>query len=191
MLTTQSLLRITKGNLLSDTKLFIMKEPTFPQPEPAEGTNKEKALIILKPATSADVETLLTLKQKMSGLKTYSVMTDPEEQRNELQNTVTYLIEKDGTVVGSISYEIKSEGHAYLSDLIIDPEYQRQGLGREALTRVLKELEQMERVDLVTHPENNLALQLYTSLGFQVESRKEDYYGDGEPRLVLARVNKD
>ena len=168
-----------------------MKEPTFPQPEPAEGTNKEKALIILKPATSADVETLLTLKQKMSGLKTYSVMTDPEEQRNELQNTVTYLIEKDGTVVGSISYEIKSEGHAYLSDLIIDPEYQRQGLGREALTRVLKELEQMERVDLVTHPENNLALQLYTSLGFQVESRKEDYYGDGEPRLVLARVNKD
>lgn len=168
----------------------MIKEPTFPQPEPAKGTNKEKALITLKPATLADVEALLALKQKMSSLKTYSAMTDPEEQRNELQNTVTYLVEKDGVVVGSISYEIKAEGHAYLSDLIIDPEYQGQGLGREALTRVLKELDHNERIDLVTHPENDSALQLYTSLGFQVESRKEDYYGDGEPRLVLVRMNK-
>ncbi len=168
----------------------MIKESIFPQPEPAEGTSKEKVLITLKPATSADLDTLLALNQKVSGLHTYSSVTDPEEQRSELQKNVTYLIEKDGVVVGSISYELKSAGHAYLSDLIIDPEYQGQGLGREALTRVLKELEQMERVDLVTHPENNSALQLYTSLGFQIESRKEDHYGDGEPRLVLVRTNK-
>lgn len=159
-------------------------------PQPLEGVmdTKEAFVVTLKPATLEDVDVLLALKQKMNGLKTYSVMTDPDDQRNELENTVTYLIERDGKVVGSISYEIKSENHAYLSDLVIDPEYQGQGLGREALTRVLKELEHIERIDLVTHPENSAALHLYLSLGFQVESRKEDYYGDGEPRLTLVKT---
>lgn len=167
----------------------MMKEPAFLRTEPGEKVNKE-AFFTLKLATLADANTLFTLKQKMSGLHTYSVMTDPKEQKQELQSGVTYLIEKEGKIVGSISYEIKSEGHAYLSDLVIDPEYQGQGLGREALMRVLKELEQTERIDLVTHPENDTALKLYLSLGFQVESREEDYYGDGEPRLVLAKINK-
>jgi ribosomal protein S18 acetylase RimI-like enzyme len=39
----------------------------------------------------------------------------------------------------------------------------------------------------VTHPENAGALRLYMSLGFKVESRIEDCFGDGEPRLVMAR----
>ncbi len=165
-----------------------MKEPVFPQPEPLEKGKKENLLITLKLATLEDVDTLLALKKKMIGLQTYSVMTDPEDQRNELQNNVTYLIEKDGVVVGSISYEIKSEGHAYLSDLVIDPAYKRRGFGREAMVRVLKELEPNKRIDLVTHPENSAALELYLSLGFQVESREEDYYGDGQPRLVLVKT---
>lgn len=162
----------------------------IPQPLERAMNAKENLIITLRPATPVDVDVLLALKQKMSGVRTYSATTDPEEQRSELQDTTTYLIEKDGVVVGSISYEIKSEGHVYLSDLVIDPEYQGQGLGREALIRVLKELEHNERIDLVTHPENSAALQLYLSLGFQVESRKEDYYGDGEPRLVLVKKQK-
>jgi len=44
-----------------------------------------------------------------------------------------------------------------------------------------------KRIELVTHPDNP-ALKLYESLGFTVESRKENYWGDGEPRLVLAIV---
>lgn len=167
-----------------------MKEPTFPQAEPIEETNKEKFPITLRPAAVADANILFTLNQKMKGLRTYSAMDNLEEQQEELGNSVAYLIEKDGKVVGYISYEIKSEKHAYLGDLVIDPEYQGQGFGREALTRVLKELEMMERIDLTVHPENSTALQLYLSLGFQIESRGENYYGDGEPRLVLIKTNK-
>jgi ribosomal protein S18 acetylase RimI-like enzyme len=39
----------------------------------------------------------------------------------------------------------------------------------------------------VAHPENEIALGLYMSLGFEIESRQENFFGDGEPRLVLAR----
>jgi ribosomal-protein-alanine N-acetyltransferase len=41
-------------------------------------------------------------------------------------------------------------------------------------------------VELVTHPENENAIRLYSFLGFRVERRLENYFGDGEPRAVLA-----
>ncbi len=167
-----------------------MKEPVFPRPETVEKKAKERPSVVLRLATVSDAEVVCALNQKMKDVRTYSAMDDLEEQREELEKTVTYLIEKDAKVVGYVSYEIKSEGHAYLSSLVIDPEFQRQGIGREALTNVLRELETTERIDLTVHPENSVALQLYLSLGFQIESRGEDYYGDGEPRLVLVRVNK-
>jgi ribosomal-protein-alanine N-acetyltransferase len=53
------------------------------------------------------------------------------------------------------------------------------------MTRFLEQCKEAPRVDLVTHPQNDIALKLYTSLGFKVESREENYFGDGEPRLVL------
>jgi ribosomal-protein-alanine N-acetyltransferase len=51
---------------------------------------------------------------------------------------------------------------------------------------ILEKCKGSNRIDLVTHPENSSALELYSSLGFKVESRQENYFGDGEPRLVLA-----
>ena len=166
----------------------MMKEPAFPQSEPAEKGDREKLVVTLKPATLADVDTLLELSRKVSDSQVYLTGTSREDEIHELQKTTTYLIEKDGVVVGRVAYVIKSPEHAYLSDLVIDPTYQGRGLGRDALMRVLKELEHNERIDVVTHPDNSAALQLYLSLGFQVESRKEDYYGDGEPRLVLVKT---
>lgn len=103
-----------------------MKEPSSPQSKPVEKINQEGSSIILKLATSADADILLALKQKMRNLHTYSVM-DSEEQRDEFRNNVIYFIEKDDIVVGSIAYEMKSPGHAYLSDLVISPEYQGAG----------------------------------------------------------------
>ena len=52
---------------------------------------------------------------------------------------------------------------------------------------ILEKTKGARRIDLVTHPENENALRLYASLGFKVESRLENYFGDGEPRLALAK----
>ena len=58
------------------------------------------------------------------------------------------------------------------------------------MTFVLEEFRDVKRIDLVTHPDNIKAIALYQSLGFAIESRKENYYGDGEPRIVMARILK-
>ena len=51
-------------------------------------------------------------------------------------------------------------------------------------------LKEIEKIELVTHPQNTAALKLYSKYGFIVTGQKENYYGDGEPRLILTKVNK-
>jgi len=52
---------------------------------------------------------------------------------------------------------------------------------------LLEKFKNTERIDLAAHPDNFRAIKLYQSLGFAIESRKENYYGDGEPRLILVK----
>ena len=112
-------------------------------------------------------------------------MLTEDEWRVALEIGVVYLIQKDGVTVGNISYEKKGEHHVHISGLVVVPKFQHQGIAREALKEALVDLEGVARVDLVTHPDNSGALKLYESLGFIVESRKENFFGDGEPRLIL------
>jgi ribosomal protein S18 acetylase RimI-like enzyme len=114
-------------------------------------------------------------------------MTEEEDWKEELKNGTVYLIKSGDKVVGNLSYEQKSPEHLYISGLVVSPGFQGRGIARDVLTRFLNEHSKAKRIDLVTHPDNP-ALQLYQSLGFQVESRNEDYWGDGEPRLVLALI---
>ena len=146
----------------------------------------------LKRATKADIPALLSIEQSIAGEKTYSALLTEEEWIASLSKELVYLIENDGRVAGSIMYEMKSPVHAYISGLAVMPEFQGQGIAREAMELVLKEIGPIERIDLVTHPENIKAVNLYTSLGFTVESRTENYFGDGEPRITLALIkNRD
>ena len=119
-------------------------------------------------------------------MKTYSPLLTEHEWFEEIQKSTVYLIKRSDVVVGNISYERKDDSHAYISGLAIDPRFRNQGIARKALLMMLEELKDMKRIDLVTHPENEVAIKLYQSLGFVVESRKENYFGDGEPRLVLS-----
>ena len=112
-------------------------------------------------------------------------MLSEDEWKEEMQRGDVYLIERDGVVMGNLSYERQGNDRVYISGLAISPAFQGQGIGREVLSNLLVELKDVRRIDLVAHPDNQTALNLYQSLGFVVESRKENYYGDGEPRLVL------
>ncbi len=139
----------------------------------------------LRKATLLDIPILLKLENSVS-IETYSAMLVEDDWKEALQNGVVYIIESDHHIIGSLSYEMKSNNHAYISGLVIEPASQHKGFGKEALSQLLLQLKDIQRVDLVTHPDNHAALKLYQSLGFVIESRKENYYGEGQPRLILA-----
>jgi len=97
------------------------------------------------------------------------------------------LIKSNETVVGIAAYRVREKGSIYISNVAVDPAFRRLGIARLVMEHILDINKNARRIELVTHPENEHALRLYVSLGFAIESLRENYFGDGEPRLVLAR----
>jgi ribosomal protein S18 acetylase RimI-like enzyme len=139
-------------------------------------------------AEHEDITTLIDIEKTAAKLKTYSPMLEEAEWVEAMNVGAVYIIEKDGEVAGSLMYEIKTNEHVYISGIVILPIFQGQGIARESMNYILKEIGDRARIDLVTHPDNVKAIQLYESLGFKIESRKENYFGDGEPRVVMVLV---
>ena len=109
-----------------------------------------------------------------------------EEVEGYVKNSIVYLIKNNDDIVGSISYDVIDSNHADISGLVIKPQFQKQGLARRAMELLLEKLKNYKKLSLCVHPDNH-ARKLYESFGFQVESRKENYYGDGEPRLIMIK----
>ena len=76
---------------------------------------------------------------------------------------------------------------AHCNGLVVLPQFRRQGFGLRAMRLVLKKMQAYPRVELVVHPHNSPAVSLYLSLGFIIESWVKNYFGDGQPRLVMVK----
>jgi len=141
-------------------------------------------------AEQNDIDKLLMIENNLSGSKIYSAMTEKSEWEEAFKKGETiYLIKKGYEILGNVSYEKRSDGSVYISGLAILPHFQKQGVGKEVVRRILDELKDVKKINLVTHPDNLASIKLYESFGFKTESRKENYYGDGEPRLIMV-LNK-
>lgn len=137
-------------------------------------------------ATVEDIQILLDIEKTAIGLKVYSGYFTEKEIGEWVKNEIVYLIENNGKVIGSISYEVKEKNHAYISGLVIKPEFQKQGMAKQAMILLFEKLKNFKHLSLAVHPDNH-AVKLYESFGFVVKSRKENYFGDGEPRLIMVK----
>lgn len=151
---------------------------------------KEKLRLTFRKVKPKDVNAYLELEKTAIGQKTYSGIKDENEALREFLENEVYLIYKDGKLVGSTEFEMKSPDHAYLAGVVIHPDVQGQGIAREAVLFRLEKLKSVKRVDVVTHPENFKIINLYQSLGFKIEKLIENYFGDGEPRVMMVKVSK-
>lgn len=142
--------------------------------------------ITFQKATINDADTFFDLERKVSHLKTYSGSLDKKEAIEEIENNEVYLIKKGDLIIGSTEYQMQGPNHAYMSGLVIDPAFHGQGIARKAIEFRLAKLKDIKRIDLVTHPHNSKMIRMYLSYGFIIESWKDNYFGDGEPRIVLA-----
>jgi ribosomal protein S18 acetylase RimI-like enzyme len=88
----------------------------------------------------------------------------------------TLIAERDGTAVGTVRLAL-DDGVGGIYGLAVDPPVQGQGIGREILTQSCRELraQRAGRVTLEVAVDNERALDLYLSVGFQQEAT-EDYF---------------
>ncbi len=70
----------------------------------------------------------------------------------------------------------------YISEMAVDPAYQRKGIGRGLVFSVLKWFPKIEKIVLITRKVNTQARQFYSSLGFQSTDYMENGY---DPELYI------
>lgn len=143
-------------------------------------------MIFLKEATLKDIPVLIDIERSVAGTRLYLPIVDEKEWIEEFQKNTVFLIERNDEIVGNASFEKRDDGSVYISGLAIMPGFQGQGIGRYVMNALLNEkLRDEKRITLVTHPNNLPALALYQSFGFVIGERRENCFGDGEPRVEL------
>ena len=83
----------------------------------------------------------------------------------------------------------KKEG--WILSLATKEEHRGKGIGEKLSQKVIALLKSkgVKNIMLTVHPENASAVKLYKRLGFMICKNVTDYYGDGEPRLVMELKN--
>jgi len=142
--------------------------------------------ILLKRATLKDINIIAEI-EKVGSSKTYSARISEDELKEYIKNDFVFLIKNKDIIVGLVSFEVIKKKTAHCNGLVIYPEFRRKGFGIKAMSIVLKRMSKYPRVELVVHPHNNPAISLYLSMGFIIEAWRDNYFGDGEPRLVLIK----
>ena len=99
------------------------------------------------------------------------------------------MFENNGKTIGHVAVINKGSGSVSLSNFVIDPEYQGKGYAREIAKLIFEKIKYASRFELAVHPDNSKAVHLYESFGFKLVGRKENYCGDGEPRIIMELVN--
>ena len=110
-----------------------------------------------------------------------------EETMSYLKNAKTYFAYQGSNVVGVFSY-YESKDNIEIKLFFVLNEHQGKGFGIEMMNKLL-ELTNVKCVWLVVHPKNTVAIITYLKSGFILSEWKNNYYGDGQPRLRLTKMD--
>lgn len=137
-------------------------------------------------ATAQDASQLAVFESIVADPKLYGIPATQQTAEKTISENEFYFIKLNDKIVGTFSYQICPDQTAYIGNLAIHPDYRGKGLASSAMAYVISCLDAATRIELVTHPDNAPALKIYQTLGFRIKASKENYFGDGEPRLLLA-----
>ena len=142
--------------------------------------------IKLQKTTENDWKLVSNIKEAAVS-NTFHANLGEEAIKKYLRDFESYFITHEDKIVGIIGYRPEPEINGYyIGELIVMPEYKGRGFGKDAMQLVLEMIGD-HPVRLVTHPENSSAICLYLKLGFKIKAWKDNYYNDGEPRIVMIK----
>ncbi len=153
------------------------------------GSDKQQSKLgpgTLVEGTEKDLPTFFALEKKLAS-RTYWPETEKEKVYGG--NKMFYMVKIGEKTVGQMQYEKQEDNVIYLNVLAVDTEFQGKGIGKETMRQFLEMVPNASKIWLVTHPENK-AIKLYESFGFKITERKEDYFGNGKPRVIMVKINK-
>jgi ribosomal protein S18 acetylase RimI-like enzyme len=150
----------------------------------------DRTLLVFRLAEASveDATTLLDIEKRVGVPRIYEPRLTLEDTLKEIAENCLYFITLEGKPIGTASFRQHAEGTVYIGNIAVDPLYRSNGIARAAMEFLLNKTNHATRLELVTHPDNTAALSLYRSLGFMIEASIGNYFGDGEPRVRLFRM---
>ncbi len=144
---------------------------------------------MLKRATAIDVDLVVAFETQVMNEKLYGKPLDRTAAKSEIDANEYYLHLRDGSVVATGALRRREDGSTYLSNIAVHPEARRKGFARAMLNHLLSLSDGARSIDLAVHPDNHAARALYVSVGFSPGQLRKNFFGDGEPRLIMQRVS--
>lgn len=133
-----------------------------------------------------DWEILLNLEKRAAKNSPYYLaFTNIEDLKKFVGKSIAYIMFDGTRSIGHIEYELRSADLAEITGFVLLPEHRGKGLGKILFGKAMDDLAKIKQIFLMTHPENSVALRVYLSAGFKVKEWKDNYYGNGQPRLRL------
>lgn len=142
---------------------------------------------IIRKMTEHDLNKVIAIEQEV-----FTLPWTIESYRADLKNNfATYLV---CDVAGEVAayggmWVIFEEAH--ITNIAVDPNYRNIGMGKTLMLELEKVAKQKKalRIMLEVRPSNNVALNLYESLGYIPTSYREKYYSDnGEDAIVMTKL---
>ena len=142
--------------------------------------------MILTKMQPSHIEGVKALLDECFGSAAWSV----ESITAELDKSTSYcaVAVDDDRVVGYIAFEnIVDEGS--ITELAVDPEYRRKGVGRKLVELMLTSVDGVKTVCLEVRASNVPAISLYKAMGFKEISVRRGYYSDPkEDALIMVNT---
>lgn len=166
------ILVLCEGNIVSGTEFAKSLDSKYAFSEyrmERDTTYNEEALkhdIRLKPCTEEDAEFLINMDSIAFGT---SIEETKDHWSNEKIWNATFMAEYKGVNIGKVR-NIIEDGNGGIYGFAVLPEYRGKGYGREILNLAIKELLKLnpKKITLEVASENERALNLYKSCGFEV-----------------------
>jgi len=136
-------------------------------------------VITLRPATNRDAQFVDDLTFKT--MRPFVQATWPNDAAaqqhyfamNSFNVSNTRIIQVDGQDAGRLSTTVRSDC-LFIDEIHILPEYQRQGIGKQTIDRVLDEARQRGLpVEATVLKVNNPSLRMFLGIGFQIRQEKD------------------
>lgn len=142
-----------------------------------------------KQATEEDWELVRDLEKEAASItpRFFLAYNSEKEMKDYINKSKVFLVMKDEEPIGTVAYKSEEPNHVYIEGLTIIPKYTGKGYATAAMEWLLNHIKDTNLIDLVVHPHNNAAIRIYLKFGFQIEGWKDNYFGDGEPRLKLVK----
>lgn len=108
----------------------------------------------------------------------------PEEQADleafldEEEADVYYVIEDDGTILACGGYAIEND-EGWLCWYIVHPQHQGKGLGKQIVSKCLKEMRKLPGIEKLVVRTSQLVYPFYEKFGFKLLSTQDHYWGEG------------